>query len=302
MSGVRKPKNKIIAKNPNPLITPATFFNPTAAITAAAVTTSVVAVESTTEPVTQQPTIILHLKCAMADVMPDKKVFTPPQSIPQLDTSPSIVQPHIPITNDWLQIQTASYNISNKLKTLETQLHCNYCENKQGACFWCTCDFDTTPVHIPKHIMNDAYYVYGRFCSPECAVGYLMNDNLDTSVKFSRYTLLNQMYGKLFGYTKNINPAPDPRYTLDKFCGNLTITEYRSLSKINKQLFIVDKPLVKLMPELHQDMSDVLNFNKLLSGNNMTTMLQPPPPPIQMRKKSLMSLFTKTTNDGTTLL
>ena len=84
-------------------------------------------------------------------------------------------------------------------------------------------------------------------------VAYLMEQRVDTSTKFERYALLNHLYCKLYDYKRNIQPAPDPHYTLDKYYGNLTIQEYRRLLKSERLLLIVDKPLTRVLPELHQD-------------------------------------------------
>jgi hypothetical protein len=81
-----------------------------------------------------------------------------------------------------------------KLKVLEHDLHVNNVNNKKSACFWDTCEFDNPPVYIPKHYINGTYNVYGCFCCPECAVAYLINENIDSSSKFERYHLLNHIY------------------------------------------------------------------------------------------------------------
>ena len=54
-----------------------------------------------------------------------------------------------------------------------------------------------------------------------------MNENIDSSSKFERYYLLNNIYGKIYNYEKNIKPAPDPHYTLDKYYGLFSINEWR---------------------------------------------------------------------------
>ena len=64
--------------------------------------------------------------------------------------------------------------IWKKLKTLETDLHTNNLDLKKSACFWCTYDFDTPCIYIPKCKFKESYKVYGCFCSPECACAYLV--------------------------------------------------------------------------------------------------------------------------------
>ena len=97
-----------------------------------------------------------------------------------------------------------------------------------------------------------------------------MNENIDSSSKFERYQLLNNIYSKIYNYTKNIKPAPNPHYTLDKFYGNLSITEYRKSLQHDRLLFIVDKPLTRILPELHEDNDDLF----LLNNNTNTTTLK----------------------------
>ena len=139
----------------------------------------------------------------------------------------------------------------------------------RSACFWCTCDFDTPAIYIPKSIIKDTCNVYGCFCHPECAVAFLMDENIDTSTKFERYHLLNSMYGPIYNYDKSIKPAPNPYYLLNKFYGNLSITEYRKLFKNEQLIYVVSKPLTHILPELYEDNNDFLVGNKIIQNNNI---------------------------------
>ena len=150
--------------------------------------------------------------------------------------------------------------IWKKLRTLAVKLHTNNISEKRSACFWCTCDFDNPPIYIPKMELNGSYQCYGCFCSPECATAHLFNEDVDSAILFERYHMLNHLYCEIYDYEKNIKPAPNPHYTLDKFYGNLTIQEYRRLLKNERLLLVVNKPLVRILPELHED-NDDLNFN-----------------------------------------
>ena len=139
----------------------------------------------------------------------------------------------------------------------------------RSACFWCTCDFDTPAIYIPKSMVKDTCNVYGCFCHPECAVAFLMNENIDTSIKFERYHLLNSMYGPIYNYDKSIKPAPNPYYLLNKFYGNLSITEFRKLFKSEQLIYMVNKPLTHILPELYEDNNDFLVGNKIIQNNNI---------------------------------
>lgn len=132
-------------------------------------------------------------------------------------------------------------------------------DNKKSACFWCTYDFDNDACYIPKAVNGAGDMdAYGSFCRPECAVGYLMNENIDDSTKFERYHLLNQVYGAVYGYKNNIKPAPNPYYLLDKFYGNQTIQEYRKLLGSDHLLYTLDKPMTRILPELHEVTDDFI--------------------------------------------
>ena len=158
--------------------------------------------------------------------------------------------------------------IWKKIKQLEHDLHINNVNNKRSSCFWDTCEFDNPPIYIPKHVINGSYHVYGCFCSPECGVAYLMNENIDSSTKFERYHLFNNIYAKIYEYKKNVKPAPNPYYMLNKYYGNLTIQEYRSLLKNERLFLIVDKPLTRILPELHEDNDEFILNNKIIPSNN----------------------------------
>jgi hypothetical protein len=230
-----------------------------------------------------KPNIILHLKCSIKDLCLNTSNSSDIQGFDfqnstQLafdeiitETIPDVISINQPKNNhnhnhndndyddyedDKSQKDNDIRDVWKKLKVLEHNLHINNICDKKSACFWCTYDFDNPPVYIPKHFMKESYHVYGCFCSPECATAYLMEENIDSSSKFERYHLINHIYSKIYDYKKNIKPAPNPYYMLDKYYGNLTIQEYRSLLRNERLFLVVDKPLTRILPELHEDNED----------------------------------------------
>jgi hypothetical protein len=164
--------------------------------------------------------------------------------------------------------------IWRKINQLKVSFHkSDICKNTGGtqrsACFWCTCEFDSPAIYIPKTLTKDVYNVYGCFCSPECSAAFLMNENIDTSTKFERYHLLNLLYGKIYKYEKSIKVAPNPFYLLNKFYGNLTIQEYRKLFQSDQMIYVVNKPLTHILPELYEDNNDFLLNNKIIPTNSV---------------------------------
>ncbi len=158
-------------------------------------------------------------------------------------------------------VDTEMSTINSKLRTIKTQLVKNKVNDKKSACFWCTYEFENPECYIPTYEVDNTICGYGSFCQPECAVAYLMKETIDDTTKFERYNLLNQIYGKIYNYMKNIKPAPNPYYLLDKYYGNLSIKEYRKLSKSNHLLVLVEKPLTRVFPELHEESDDFTIVN-----------------------------------------
>jgi hypothetical protein len=162
-------------------------------------------------------------------------------------------------------------DILKKLNHLKTSFHRSDVFQAIGAaprrscCFWDTCEFDTPPVYLPKSVSANGYVVYACFCSPECALAYLMNERIDTSVKFERCQMLNAMHGKV---NVSIKPAPNPQYILNKFYGNLSIQEYRKLFKGEQIVYVVNKPLTHILPEIYEENNDFMLNNKIIPTNN----------------------------------
>lgn len=246
-----------------------------------------------------KPNVILHLKCSMKDLngLSNENIIEPFYSKSELTyeimgSQEIIVRDNqVDLSDDNDSVTDTSPNnnptdqkeIWRKLKQLEHNLHMNNISDKKSACFWCTCEFDNPPVYIPKHHMKGSYHVYGCFCSPECATAHLMEEHIDSSAKFERYHLINHIYTKIYGYNKNIKPAPNPYYMLDKFYGNLTIQEYRALLRSERLFLIVDKPLTRILPELHEDNDDFIINNKIIPSNTY-----------QLKKKVQRKQQTKT--------
>jgi hypothetical protein len=223
--------------------------------------------------------VILHLKCSMSDVKDNSvtELKYQPVAPPQIktlenDQNYSYIVPNegvndIAYTSESVcsickNNQTAHNNndnninikdIDDKLKSLKIKLYNNLLPNVKSSCFWCTCSYDTPLCVIPKEITNDEIVGYGSFCRPECAVSFLFKENIDDAMKFERYQLLNSIYSKVYNYSKNIKPAPDPYYLLDKFYGTMTIQEYRKMLGSQHLLLVIDKPMTRTLPELHED-------------------------------------------------
>ena len=182
--------------------------------------------------------IILHLKCSSKDI--EKVVFN--------STS---VEPY---TRELCHAELNSYTedtLHQKLNNISTRLHVNDI-NGRSDCFWCTFPYENPTVYIPKSMSQGQYHVYGSFCCPECAAGFLFQQKSDQSTKFEQYHLLNDLYGSVYSYAKPIVPAPPPHYLLNKYYGTLTIQEYRKAIREDNVMIIVEKPICCTYPEMIQ--------------------------------------------------
>jgi hypothetical protein len=221
-----------------------------------------------------EPNIILHLQCGTEDLQ--QKAFsrigghiesTGNTAEYGDSTSYGIIKEskHNNYFQEDKTTNESNRTIWTKIEELAIALHTNNISDKKSACFWDTCDFDSPPVYIPKFTSGGTYYCYGCFCSPECATAYLFREAIDTATRFERYALLNHLYCKIYDYNKNVKPAPDPFHTLDKFYGNLSIQEYRQHLKSERILLVVDKPLTRMLPELHDDNNEFVLNTKAVS-------------------------------------
>jgi hypothetical protein len=105
-------------------------------------------------------------------------------------------------------------------------------EKTNVACFWCAHTFDWKPSVIPEREEKGTYRVYGNFCGPCCGMAYLLNEALDTHVRWERIALLHRLYGQ--GYVNGrIFPAPT-RQSLQLFGGPMTIEQYRATINAGK--------------------------------------------------------------------
>ncbi len=232
-----------------------------------------------------EPNVILHLKCNLTDIHnPNfQESFQYNPSVEPIESfnfeNKTFDNFLIDSKDDSSDENTTNKDEENenslktiwkKITSLKIKLHKNNIQDKRSSCFWCTCDFDNPPIFIPKYEFKKSFHVYGCFCSPQCAVAYLMDEKIDSTIKFERYHLINHIYGKIFNYEKNIKPAPSPYYLLDKYYGNLSITQYRELFKNDQLLIVVEKPLTHVFPELYEDNSEfIINQRTIPTSNNL---------------------------------
>ena len=118
-------------------------------------------------------------------------------------------------------------------------------------CFWCVFPFNNTPCAIPKKYIEDTFYVYGCFCSPECAAAYIF-DNKSSDTVWEQYTLLNLLYKDIYGSSR-IKIAL-PRNSLQIFGGYMSIDEFRSFHNNKyKEATMIMPPLYSVIPQVEEN-------------------------------------------------
>ena len=163
-------------------------------------------------------------------------------------------------------------HIQKKLNEMQYNFKNNAIYNKSSDCFWCTYPFGNQAVHIPISVNQQGMYsVYGHFCMPECALAFLMDEHIDSAVKYERCALMHYMYKGIFEFKSGIKPSPNPYYMLSKFYGNLSIQEYRSLYKSHKYIMVFNKPITKVYPEIHEDNADFVMKTKTIPAHSETS-------------------------------
>ena len=112
------------------------------------------------------------------------------------------------------------------------------------VCWWCTYNFDNEPWFIPEKYDNDTFYVFGCFCSPNCAIAY--NQNLKDSKVIERHSYIKNLYSKitLSDNCDDLVAAP-PKEVLEKYGGPFTIERFRDSFNI-KKISLVMQPMIPM--------------------------------------------------------
>ena len=138
-------------------------------------------------------------------------------------------------------------------------------EKTDIACFWCCHGFESPPVAIPSHILDELWYMYGNFCSPECATAYLFKERIDAHVQWEHYALLNSLYAEdadiTLSSSSGIRPAP-PREVLRVFGGSMDISEFRALvHEKHLRIDVMTPPMVSIIQTMDTKPIDFYDQN-----------------------------------------
>ena len=143
-------------------------------------------------------------------------------------------------------------------------IHNNIKHDKKLVCWWCCHCFDNTPIYLPENKLDNHYYMYGYYCSFNCAMAY--NVDMNDYKIWDRSSYLNQLYYKLNNKYKKIRPAPS-KYCLDIFGGSMNIDTFREKfidTECDYRLIIPPlKSIIPVMEEKQINLNNKASFNKL---------------------------------------
>jgi hypothetical protein len=177
---------------------------------------------------------------------------------------PPVTKPHVYPNEPKCKLAS---NYSEKLMVLfqDANRYKRLPDKTETACFWCCHSFPCPPVALPSHILDEVWYMYGNFCSPECATSYLFKERIDAQVQWERFALLNSLYNDDAGLTPapptGIRPAP-PREVLRMFGGSMDISEFRALVHEKRlRVDVLTPPMVSIIQTMDTKPIDFYDQN-----------------------------------------
>jgi hypothetical protein len=207
------------------------------------------------------------------DVHPVYNPEPPPQPVPyekegtelyfEIDTKPEVVSTPTPIVAPAAALTVANVDPAvNDVREPFQRIKILACyATKPGEvfqlpmstdihCYWCSNKFDNAPCFLPVKEENSIYHVYGNFCTPQCGLAYLLNEHLDSHVRWERMALLHRMYRPASSAGGRLYPAP-PRESLISFGGIHTYESFRSIiHKASVRVDIQKPPMISIIGTL----------------------------------------------------
>lgn len=159
-------------------------------------------------------------------------------------------------SNSYFMNDAENISCENEYQTIYNNKNENL---NNSCCFWCCHSINNIVYGMPYNYdnINNTYFVYGSFCSLECANAYNFSAH-GSSDKVWEINSWIQMLAKRYGIDNIIRPAPS-RYLLKMFGGNLTIDEFREAHfKPDKTYVLNIPPMISI-----NSTSEILNTSYL---------------------------------------
>jgi hypothetical protein len=188
---------------------------------------------------------------------PETGIESPEGNKPQRETQPAPQNQLVSTTSAPAPVTTPAPSAPSKKEYGPTTLLVQYKPSAvtkelptttDVACFWCCEQFSGRPCVLPSYIVEDVWHVYGNYCTPQCALAYLLSEGIDTHTRWERIALLNRLYSDSF--EGRIYPAPS-RESLQRFGGPISPADFRSMCESQRvRVDIHLPPMVSILASL----------------------------------------------------
>ena len=159
-------------------------------------------------------------------------------------------------------------------------------EKTNISCWWCAHSFDDAPCFIPEKFYKDKYYVFGCFCSFNCAASY--NLDIDDSQIWNRYSLLKKLYNHIFKNDLEIRLAPK-KEVFEKFGGPLNYDEYKkNCYTCTKEYRFIMPPMTSIVPLVEEGNGSDNKINLRLADLNKKNLVLKRTKPLPNQKSTLL--------------
>lgn len=136
-----------------------------------------------------------------------------------------------------------------------TNLDKNWYVSVNIACYRCSHTFTNTPWGIPIKYQHGKFYLTGIFCSPNCVLGYILNETRNDESVWEQIALLHMLYYNIYGTYINIMPSPD-KICLQMFGGTIDIQTYRNITIDNYKSYTIEFPpcntIIPMLEEIYK--------------------------------------------------
>ena len=140
-----------------------------------------------------------------------------------------------------------------------------YINNPSKYCKCLNCNYSTdnisTKISIPLKYCSGIFYIYGNYCSYECAARYILDTYNDKNM-WDIYSLLN-LYYNICNNTigEKVSPAPS-KLLLKEFGGTMEIDEYRITLNSHNIYDIYQPPIIPIKHRSNLLENKTVNENK----------------------------------------
>lgn len=150
-----------------------------------------------------------------------------------------------------LPVVDQSHKVVNILKDFEEKnKNKEWPSNTSISCYWCCHRFENAPYGIPITYQNGTFYVFGCFCSLECAAAHNFNTTNNLDDMWERYNLINLLSRKI-QHNNRVRPAPD-RLALKIFGGYMEIEQFRRFGGGSKVININFPPMSSISQQIEE--------------------------------------------------